>query len=429
MQNKSNGWNGGAALAALLVVGWSGQFLAFSQLPKQPPSAAKKARPPVDDFLNPATGPLTLPKLLDLLQLVQQDIETEGRIMRAILARGVDFTMTRDNAQRILAAGGSEKLRQLLETKAPPPPPSPATPRVEKKEEAQGGLTVQCEPAECEVAVLGGAPVATRNGAARLSGLKPGELFVDVRRAGYFGQQHAVTIKAGADTSLVVKLDPDSITQVQFGTRLFQAMVEAAGGESVQKDFAALSATGSATLFDSAGTGTEWNLNVTFRPGQATFEARSSAGGLKLECRGETCQPQTGGRLFGKRLSREQAQTLETALRQFRTLHFAVFLDRLVGANAKATAKTANIPGSGEQNLRLEGGSETYNISLDAQLLPTFITVESKTGVGSGLTIGFSDYAAVGASHYPRTTEIKFPDGKQGLRVRFSSLNSAPGAK
>src|ERR1700687_5458709 len=126
MQNKSNGWNGGAALGALLVVGWSGQVLAFSQLPNQPPSAAKKARPPVDDFLNPATGPLTLPKLLDLLQLVQQDIETEGRIMRAILARGVDFTMTRDNAQRILAAGGSEKLRQLLETKAPPPPPSPA---------------------------------------------------------------------------------------------------------------------------------------------------------------------------------------------------------------------------------------------------------------------------------------------------------------
>jgi hypothetical protein len=430
MQSKSRRWNGGAVLAALLAVGWSGQFLAFSQGAKQPPSATKKARPAVDDFLNPASGPLTLPKLLDLLRLIQQDIETEGRIMRAIEARGVDFSMTPDNAQRILAAGGSEKLRQLLEIKAPPPSPAPpATSQAARKEEAKGTLTVQCEPAECEVAVLGDSPVATRNGAASLSGLKPGETFVDIRKAGYFGQQHPVTIKAGADTSLIVKLDPDSITQVQFGTRLFQAMVEAAGGESVQKDFAALSATGSATLFDSAGTGTEWNLNATFRPGQVAFEARSSAGGLKLDCRGETCQAQTGGKLFAKRLSREQAQALETALRQFRTLHFAVFLDRLVGAKAQATAKTGNIPASGEQHLRLEGASETYNISLDAQLLPALIAVESKTGVGAGLTVGFSDFAAVGASHYPRATEIKFPDGKQGLRVRFSSFNSPPGAK
>src|SRR5579864_2506996 len=116
---KSKGWNGGAVLAAVLVVGCSSQFLAFSQLPKQPPAAAKKGRPAVDDFLNPASGPLTLPKLLDLLQLVQQDIETEGRLIRAIEARGVDFAMTPANAQRILAAGASEKIRQLLESKAP----------------------------------------------------------------------------------------------------------------------------------------------------------------------------------------------------------------------------------------------------------------------------------------------------------------------
>jgi hypothetical protein len=95
----------------------------------------------------------------------------------------------------------------------------------------------------------------------------------------------------------------------------------------------------------------------------------------------------------------------------------------------QATAKTANIPGSGEQRLRLEGKSEAYNISLDAQLLPTFIIFESKTGLGSGLTLGFADYAVVGASRYPRTTEIKFPDGNQGFRVRFGQFGSQSGAK
>jgi hypothetical protein len=259
--------------------------------------------------------------------------------------------------------------------------------------------------------------------------LKLGEALVVVLKSGYLDQQRSVDIKAGADNSIVVTLEPDANTQAQLGTRLFKAMVEAAGGEATHKDLAVLSATGSATLFDTAGSGTEWNLTVIFRPGQTTLEARNSAGGLKLDCRGETCQVQSGGKLLGKRLSREQAQVLETNLRQFRTYQFAALLDRIISAGMQATAKTANIPGSGEQHLRLEGKSEAYSISLDAQLLPTFIAFESKTGLGSGLTLGFADYAMVGASHYPRTTEIKFPDGKQGLRVRFGQFNSQTVAK
>ena len=224
-------------------------------------------------------------------------------------------------------------------------------------------------------------------------------------------------------------LEPDANTQAQLGTRLFKGMVEAAGGEATHKDLAVFSATGSATLFDTAGSGTEWNLSVTFRPDQATLEAKNSAGGLKLECRGETCQAQSGGKLLGKRLSREQVQILERNLRQFRTYQFAALLDRIISAGMQATAKTANIPGSGEQRLRLDGKNEVYIISLDAQLLPSVISFESKTGLGSGLTVGFADYAVVSASRYPRTTEIKFPDGKQGLRVRFGQFGSQSGGK
>ena len=50
----------------------------------------------------------------------------------------------------------------------------------------------------------------------------------------------------------------------------------------------------------------------------------------------------------------------------------------------QATARTANIPAPGEQHLRLEGKSEAYNITLDAQLRPAFLTFESKT-------FGFAD--------------------------------------
>jgi hypothetical protein len=259
--------------------------------------------------------------------------------------------------------------------------------------------------------------------------LKPGETIVDVQKPGYLGQRPAVAIKSGADVPLSVILEPDGKTQAEFGGRLFKGMLEAVSGDATRKDFAAFSATGSATVFDTAGGGSEWNLAATFRPGQATLEAKNSAGGLKLDCRGETCQAQSTGRPFGKRLSPEQAQILETNLRQFRTYHLAAMLERMVSAGMQATAKTANIQGAAEQHLRMEGKSEVYNISVDAQLLPTVITLESKTGLGSGFTIGYSDYATVGASHYPRTTEIKFPNGKQGLRVRFGEFGSQSGGK
>ncbi len=413
-------------LAVLLAAGWGAPFLAFPQARPQP-SPSKKSRPAVDDFLNPASGPLSLPKLLELLRLVKEDIETEGRLLRAIEARGIDFPMSSANTARIVNAGGSEKLRQLLQTKAPTAaPPAGAT---KKPEEIPGSLEVQCEPVECEVSVQGGTPVSSDNGVARVSGLKAGELFVDVRKSGYIGQQHPVTVKPGAAASLAVQLDPDGNTKTAFGTRLFQAMIAAAGGDSRQKDFASISATGAATLFDNAGTASEWNLTVSFRSNLDTFEAKSAAGEFKLECRGETCQAQTGGRLFGKRLSREQAQALETAFRQFRSLHFDAFLDRLVAAKLQATATSATIPASGEQHLRLEGASDLYEVTLNTDLLPAFIAVQSKTGLGSGLALAFADYSPVGASRYPRSTEIKFPDGKQGLRVRLGAVNSAPAAK
>jgi hypothetical protein len=252
---------------------------------------------------------------------------------------------------------------------------------------------------------------------------------VDIQKPGYLGQRPAMAIKSGVEVSLSVTLEPDSKTQAEFGAHLFKAMLEAAGGDAGRKDLAVFTGTGSATVFDTAGSGSEWNLTATFRPGQATIEAKNSAGGLKLDCRGEICQAQSTGRPFGKRLSAEQAQILETNLRQFRTYHLAALLDRMVSAGMQPTAKAANIHGTAEQHFRMEGKSEVYNISLDAQLLPTVITLESKTGLGSGFTIGYADYGAVGASHYPRTTEIKFPDGKQGLRVRFGEFGSQSRAK
>src|ERR1035438_5585909 len=234
-----------AALLCIILIGASSSAAQSGQ--NRPVSVPQTPRQTLDPFLDPASGPVTLTKLLDLLRRVREDIETEGRILRAIEARGVDFQMTAETAQTIAAAGGAAKPEEVLERKAPPPPPLPPPPPAEKQEPA-GALTVQCEPAECEITVRGGPPsLGTNNGTARISGLKLGEALVVILKPGYLDQNRTVVIKSGSDESVHVVLEPDANTQAQLGARLFKAMVEAAGREATQKDLAVFSATGSAT--------------------------------------------------------------------------------------------------------------------------------------------------------------------------------------
>src|ERR1039458_590106 len=152
----------------------------FGQPKQKPPvPSSLSSRQTADAFLNPASGAITLSKLLDLLQQVREDIETEGRIRRAIEARGIDFPMTPPNEQEIKKAGGSTQLIELLRLKSPPPPPPPSPPPTIVKEDPKGVLNVQCEPGECEIVVEGGPPpLGTHNGTARLA-LQAGAALVD----------------------------------------------------------------------------------------------------------------------------------------------------------------------------------------------------------------------------------------------------------
>src|ERR1035437_861306 len=86
--------------AVLLCIVWISTSIFFAQPgQKRPVPAPQNSRQTLEPFLNPASGPITLAKLLDLLQQVREDIETEGRIMRGIEGRGVDFPMTPANVQ------------------------------------------------------------------------------------------------------------------------------------------------------------------------------------------------------------------------------------------------------------------------------------------------------------------------------------------
>jgi hypothetical protein len=426
MQRKNNGGSC-RILAALVVFSLMCAHIAFPQGNRTPSgTVSTKSRQQGDDFLNPASGPLNLVRVLELLRLVQQDIETEGRIMRAIEARNVDFPMTPANSLALSAAGASTKLLELLGRKAPPmrteqaPSPPEVSPRHEEK--TTGAFRLQCEPAECEVAIAGGT-FFTKDGAILIPMLPIGQTVVIFRRQGYLEQKRTIVIAADATESLVVKLEPDRETRMTEGGRVLAAMMNAVGRKNNPASPSDLFATGSVSIFDTVGKVTDWNITMTLEALRSAISVKNSGGAMTIECRGDTCAAtQPGGKLFSRRLSRDELQNLETCLRQFQKYQFSSLIETFSSQGTTAFASGASLPPTADASLRLEKDGEAYSVQLNEQLLPTLIAFESKTGVSSGVSIAFADFIALDGSRYPRITEIKFPDGKQGLRVHFDQL-------
>ncbi|HUJ48668.1 MAG TPA: hypothetical protein VLW25_00655, partial [Bryobacteraceae bacterium] len=131
----------------------------------QPVARAAHAGKTGDSFLSGA--PFTLEQVI---RIIGQDAIPLRRRKEAIENRGVDFSMSSAVVARLKAAGATEEVLDLIQSKAKPLPPPPAPP----KPPAQGSVSITCAPAECEVALNGEARGSTNNGALELSGIAPG---------------------------------------------------------------------------------------------------------------------------------------------------------------------------------------------------------------------------------------------------------------
>ena len=110
-----------AALVAVLPVSLAPRLLAEN--PK--PSSASRSKKTEDTFLN--GPPLTFEQLL---KFAGQDAIPLHRRKEAILNRGVDFSLSPDQVDKLKAAGASEEILKAIRSKAkplvaiaPPPPP------------------------------------------------------------------------------------------------------------------------------------------------------------------------------------------------------------------------------------------------------------------------------------------------------------------
>ena len=356
--------------------------------------------------------------LVKLLNGVQQDLLDESRLEAAIQNRGLKMDATPENVGRLRSAGASEQLLRLISNLAPPPPPPPP----------KGALNVTCFPPECQIRVNGGVYRTTEKGTLRFAGLPIEIVFVDFEKDGYLSRQEKVSIPAERDASLSVTLEPDHATKTKFGEMILASVLTALGAQNTKPGQISVSGSGSASLWDSDGVLTEWDITYkSSEPKAAEIDLRGPPGGFKLSCQAETCEARPAKKLTGAKIKGSEATEISTNLRAFRRYSLAAFLGELTAKGMKPFALQVKPRGSGEQHLQMESGDESYEITLDDELLPVGVTYTSKAGLGSGLHVAYSNYVTVGKMRLPLHIQVGLPDAKQhGISVRLSELT--PGA-
>ncbi|MGH9558922.1 MAG: hypothetical protein ACRD30_06740, partial [Bryobacteraceae bacterium] len=107
----------------------------------------------------------------DLLQRI--GVISDTRLREAVLRRGVNFSPTPADNDKMKKAGASAELIATIGVKAPPPP-KPAAPPPPPKPVFAGTLTLECAPAECEISVDKKLRGTTATGALQVKDLPPG---------------------------------------------------------------------------------------------------------------------------------------------------------------------------------------------------------------------------------------------------------------
>jgi hypothetical protein len=193
-------------------------------------------------------------------------------------------------------------------------------------------------------------------------------------------------------------------------------MVDALGGEAGLREARSLEAAGSAEIFTGDGKRTAYSLQFRLHlPDQAIFRVRGAS--LTYDFAFTGGQYNSNGKIKG-----DDAQRLETIFRAFREYQLPALLERVAGYRFSAARV---IPVAGEDYFLLaDGGAEKITLALDKESRPQFVTLENRSGLGSGDTITYSAYSRQGGGVLPMVTHIRLQDaGRTGLEIRLDRLS------
>ncbi len=376
---------------------------------KLPVHAGKKTD---DPFLN--GGPFTYDQVLKLAG--DSPIPLRRR-KDAIQSRGVDFSLTSEQIDKLKAAGAPDDMLELIKSKAKPA--AAAVVHAVPKPAPSGGMSVECNPAECEISLNGKSIGPTLGGKLEIAKLTPGKWVVDFRKDGYIGKQSTVTIEADRTAPALATLAPNGVTQEAFGAALFKKIIDAVGGEPGVQALSSVQAVGSTTIWARDGSSVRWTLLLRNRPDRSIFQARAGAGILH-EVAFIGNQYNTSKNLKG-----QDALDLPTHFGFIRDAMLAAIISRLQNPEFKMTAASMSPPAGEEFSLFAERGTEKISVGVDSQLRPERVRITTATGVGSA-TITYADYFKGDKAYWPKTLQIKPDSWQHGIEVRFDSVELSP---
>ncbi len=387
--------------AAVLLAAVPASFSAAQSVPVSPVAVRSKNN---DPFLS--GGPFSFEQLQRLLG---QNAIPWRRRREAIQARGLSFSPSPEQIEKLKTAGVSEDMLKLVKSVKYTVASVTAAPK------PLGGLALTCAPSECEITLNGTSLGSTRSGTLEVRGLSAGTWTIDFKKAGYIGAQSKVSVEVDKTSPVSTVLEPDRKTQEAFGSELFQKVLSAIGGQNGINTLASVQALGSATIGTRDGKSLRWTLAMRNKQDRALFQVRAGDGVLhEVAFAGSEYK-------VSKHVKGQDVQDLPTNFGLIRDYQLAALMQRLQNPQFKMVANHDLPAGGDEFALAAEGGTEKIFIGLDDHLRPQRVRITTATGVGSAI-VTYSDYFLQEKVSYPRTLQIK-PDGwQQGIDVRFDKV-------
>lgn len=347
----------------------------------------------------------------------------EFRLISLIAKQGLSFVPTEEDLNAFRKKGGSEKLIEAIQAARkgeevavpPPPPPPPPAPK-------EGRLMVTCEPAECDVSINGGTLLPTTKGEISRT-LVEGPATVSVIKEGYDPdqKQKIVEIKEKVLARLDFKFKVSRAALENAGSKLFGQMMDALGGPTGLKTSERVRGTGTLKSY-AGGKINEWDV--------VAFIELPDKGQFNLSGRGQKYEVLRTDSGFEWKKSPQSAELgeLEACLRWIQDYQLGKTVGRLQSNSFKMVTDQLEPVEGQPRVIRAIAGSETYTVTLDPDLRPAELALES-TGLNTGLRVMYSDYSKQEGAYYPRRMQVILPDAaRHGVEVQFTTLELNPQA-
>jgi hypothetical protein len=358
----------------------------------QPPQPARRAAPPK------VQPPLTLKEVVQSLV----SLRNSTRVENLISTRGIQFQSSPAVLDILKEFGASPKLLLLVKEKAQPVPEPPAPVVVAPVNKVAGPLNVVCEPKDCLVIVDVYRGVTVQN-KTTVTGLKPGDVDVQVFAEGYAGASQKVLLEEGKPSDATFRLQRTDASRQQAASVSMLKSLAAIGGTDGIAEFGDIEGDGVVNWTNNAGNNEEWqmtfrkrignDLRMTFKSKEGQCTATVSAQAAKQDCRSNL------------RGSGENIAAQATSL--FLSYQLQDVMQALVNRTLLASETS-------DDRLESPGERDAYALTLDPNGLPVNLVYKSDQG-STDVPI------QVQYSNYMKLTNARYPG-----KVAIGRLNAAP---